>query len=127
LFARSSRPVQSSSFEADGPESSARAVLVIGRPGDFLAQTSHEPRQVGETFAQFRKPFGVGREHCQVVLIGLDRLTRGIVAGRENPAPSQGDLVGKPSPGDVRSIAEHEMEMVIDHGRATNLNGEEPC
>jgi hypothetical protein len=29
-------------------------------------------------------------------------------------------------PGDVRSIAEHEMEMVAHHGIATNLDGEEP-
>jgi hypothetical protein len=61
------------------------------------------------------------------VYAGLDRLTRGIVPGRENPAPSQGDLVGGPSPGDVRSIAEHEMEMVTHHGIATNLDREEPC
>jgi hypothetical protein len=49
------------------------------------------------------------------VLGGLDGLTRGIVAGRENPSPSQGDLVVGPSLGDVRSIAEHEMK-VIAHG-----------
>ena len=73
-----------------------------------------------------RQPFGVRREHGQVVLAGLDGLTRGIVAGRENPAPSQGDLVGRPLLGDVRPIAEHEMEMVAHHGIATNLDGEEP-
>ena len=28
--------------------------------------------------------------------------------------------------GDVRSIAEHEMEMVAHHGIATNLDGKEP-
>jgi hypothetical protein len=62
------------------------------------------------------------------VLAGLDRLTRGIVAGRENPAPSQGDLIGRPSPGDVRSIAEHEMEMVTDgeHGCQEPPNNPDP-
>jgi hypothetical protein len=61
------------------------------------------------------------------VLAGLDGLTRGIVARRENFAPPQSDLVGRPLLGDVRSIAEHEMEMVAHHGISTNLDGEEPC
>ena len=50
----------------------------------------------GESLSQFRQPFGIGREHYQVVHAGLDRLTRGFVAGRAYPAPSQGDLVGGP-------------------------------
>jgi hypothetical protein len=61
------------------------------------------------------------------VLDGLDGLTGGIVARRENSAPSQGDLVGRPLLGDVRPIAEHEMEMVAHHGIATDLDGEQPC
>jgi hypothetical protein len=79
-----------------------------------------------QTLAQFRQPFGVGREFRQVVCAGLDRLTRGIVTGRENPAPSQCDLVGGPSPGDFRPIAEHQMEMVTHQGITTNFDGEGP-
>ncbi len=60
------------------------------------------------------------------MFVGLDGLTRGIVAARENPAPSQGDFIAGPLLGDVRSIAEHEMEMVAHRGIATNLDGEEP-
>ena len=60
------------------------------------------------------------------MLAGLAGLTGGIVARRENSAPSQGDLVGRPLLGDVRPIAEHEMEMVAHHGIATDLDGEEP-
>ena len=43
---------QSNRFEASGPESSGRTVLVIGSSGDFLAQASHEPRQAGEASAR---------------------------------------------------------------------------
>ena len=57
---------------------------------------------------------------------GLDRLTRGIVASRENSAPPEGDLVAGPLPGGGRSIAEHEIQTVTHHGIATNSNGEEP-
>jgi hypothetical protein len=44
------------------------------------------------------------------VFAGLAGLTGGIVARRENSAPAQGNLVGRPLLGDVRPIAEHEME-----------------
>ena len=57
----------------------------------------------------------------------LGGLTRGIVAGRENPSPSQGDLVVGPLLGDVRSIAEYEMKVFAHHRIATNVGGEEPC
>jgi hypothetical protein len=63
----------------------------------------------------------------QVVLGGLDGLTRGIVAGRENPAPSHGDLVVGPLRGDVRSIAEHGMKVIDHHGIATNLDAKSPA
>jgi hypothetical protein len=45
------------------------------------------------------------------------RLTRGIVAGRENTAPSQGEFVGRRLLGDVRSIAENEMSGCRPRGR----------
>ena len=72
-----------------------------------------------ERYAPSRRPRAAGwaRQAAQlfngqVVLGGLDGLTRGIVTGLENPAPSQGDLVVGLSLGDVPSIAEHEMTVM---------------
>jgi hypothetical protein len=93
----------------------------------------HLTREV-ERFALSKRPRAAGwaRQAAQlfngqVVLGRLDGLTGGIVAGRENPSPSQGDLVVGPLLGDVRSTAEHKMKVIAHHGIATNLDGEEPC
>jgi hypothetical protein len=93
----------------------------------------HLTRQV-ERFAPSGRPRAAGwtRQAAQlftgqVVLGGLDGLTRGMVAGPENSSPSQGDLVVGPLFVDVRSIAKHEMKVIVHHGIATNLDSEEPC
>ncbi len=82
-------------------------------------------------FDKSRRPRGAGwvrqaAQHFNGQVV-LDGLTRGVVAGRENPPSSQGDIVVGPSLSDVRSIAEHAMKVIARHGIATNLDGEEPC
>ena len=56
---------------------------------------------------------GVRREHGQVVFVGLNGLTRGIVAGWENSAPSQGDFF---APG--RSLKPRDVSCIVINGTA---------
>ena len=73
-------------FEPAGPESSRRALLVIGLAGDPFAQAPHEPGKARQPGAQNRQAIGIGGQHGHVVAVGLAWVASQLVALRKELA-----------------------------------------
>jgi len=82
---------------------------VIGLAGDPFAQAPHEPGKAREPRPQNRQAIGISGEHGHVVAVRLTWLASQLVALGKELAPSDRNLKIGPLPGDVGSIAKHDV------------------
>ena len=106
------------------PESPGEILLGIRSSGHAFGDHFHEPANMAQPRTQFLDPVGVIHDGLDLLLRGWFGAAIGLLAERTQHPPASGDLFVRPGGHDIGPVAEDDMEVTAQHGKADDVNPE---